>query len=548
MDFDDIIMKTVELLRENDEVREYYCERFRYVCVDEYQDTNYAQFMLAYLLTSKRRNIMVVGDDDQSIYAFRGATVTNILEFDKAFPGAVTVKLEQNYRSTGNILGAANSIIANNDKRHGKQLWTEHGDGEKITLKKLDNQNEEARYIADCIMHRVDTEGRKLSDFAVLYRVNAQAQSIESAFARSGIAYRVLGGTRFYDRKEIKDVLAYLCLINNTDDNVRLKRIINEPKRGIGASTVNAVEDIAGSEHVSMFDVMERAECYTALSRSAVKLREFASMIRSFSAMRDSMCLSELFKNVIELSGYRDMLLSLGEAERDRLENVEELISSAVEYEQNNEEATLAGFLEDVALVSDVDSYDRESDSVVLMTVHSSKGLEFPVVFLPGFENGLFPGLRSIDNPKEMEEERRLAYVAVTRAKEALCITHVRQRLIYGQTSFNQISRFADEIDKKYLDIKDAPTHKPGAAVRINRAQSAAMNARSEMEKAYPRKSVGQGQIFTAGDRVRHATFGEGMVVTVKQMGGDTLYEVAFDSVGTKKMMGSYAKLRKIGS
>jgi len=543
VDFDDIIVKTVELLQYNDEAREYYQRRFKYVCVDEYQDTNYAQFVLTSLLSGTYHNVMVVGDDDQSIYAFRGATIENILGFDKSFTGSRTIKLEQNYRSTGNILGAANSVIANNRGRHGKSLWTDHGEGDKVVLRRLDNQNEEARFIVDEI-NKLAAEGKSLSDFAVLYRTNAQSQALEGAFAKSGMAYRILGGTRFFDRKEIKDVIAYLCLINNPSDNVRLKRIINVPKRTIGDTTVSAVEQIAQMEGTSIFDVMERADQYVALARVARKLTAFTSMIRELQSLRDVVGLPELFRETLEQSGYRDMLVLAGEVERDRLENVDELVSTAVEYELSHEESTLAGFLEEVALVADIDGYEADADAVVLMTIHSAKGLEFPVVFLPGLEDGLFPGHRSIGNSTEMEEERRLAYVAITRAKEKLFITHAKQRLMFGQTSYNPLSTFVSEIDDKYLD-------KPAEPERSFRSVSGLGTGYQSVARAEMNKSVGtkpikaSGAAFNPGDEVVHMRFGSGVILSATDMGGDMLYEVAFDDFGTKKLFGSYAKLRK---
>ncbi|MCI8589690.1 MAG: UvrD-helicase domain-containing protein [Clostridiales bacterium] len=535
LDFDDIIMKTVVLLEKEQEVREYYQRRFKYVCVDEYQDTNHAQFRLIGLLSGYYRNIMVVGDDDQSIYAFRGATIENILNFDKVFPDATVIKLEQNYRSTGNILAAANAVIQNNRGRHAKVLWTKQGDGEKITLRKLDNQNEEARFIVDQIM-RLTYDKRELKDIAVLYRVNAQAQALEAAFARSGLSYKVLGGTRFYDRKEIKDIMAYLCLVNNTNDNLRLKRIVNVPKRSIGNATIDAVEQIASYEGISMFAVMENASQYTALAKSAVKLKTFTDLIHKFIHIKEENSLPVLFQQVIELSGYRAMLEAGGEAERDRLENVEELISSAVEYDMENEEASLSGFLEDVALISDTDQYDQEGNAVVLMTIHSAKGLEFPVVFLPGLEDGVFPGFRSQGSTAEMEEERRLAYVAITRAKENLYITHTKSRLLYGSTSYNPLSCFIKEIPDQYLDQEREPEREKPSTIGFKEMTRIA-------ETVYKPKAAVR---LSSGDRVVHMAFGEGTVLSVKDMGGDMLYEVAFDTAGTKKMMGSYAKLKKV--
>ena len=418
VDFDDIIMKTVELLEGDAEVREYYQNKFRYVLVDEYQDTNYAQFVLTKLLSDKYRNITVVGDDDQSIYRFRGATVENILNFDKTYPDATVVKLERNYRSTENILSAANAVIGHNDNRHAKRLWCDKGVGAKITLREAFDQNDEARYIIDRITSGVRVDGRKYSDFAILYRVNELARSLETAFAKSGIPYRILGSMRFYDRKEIKDIAAYLVVMNSPSDNLRLKRVINEPKRKIGAATVKGVEAIAGAEGISMYAVMQRAGQYQALETSADKLFEFVRLIEKVKS--EHSLPSELIAAIFEESGYKSMLAAEGFEGEGKIANVNEFITAAVEYEkrcgEQETEPTLSGFLEEISLISDVDKYDESSDSVVLMTIHSAKGLEFPVVFLSGMEDGIFPSQQNIFDTKAMNEERRLAYVAITRA------------------------------------------------------------------------------------------------------------------------------------
>ncbi len=547
VDFDDIILKAVTLLAENADVREYYQKKFRYVSVDEYQDTNHAQFMLATLLSGGFRNLMVVGDDDQSIYRFRGATIENILSFDRTYPDAKVIKLEQNYRSTQVILDAANAVIGNNEKRRGKTLWTAKSGGDKIALANLDSQSDEGIYIAEKIMQLVRTEKRPFRDFAVLYRMNAQSNAIEKVFSRSGIPYRVLGGTRFYDRKEIKDILAYLCLVNNPDDNLRLTRIINEPKRKIGAAALDAISDIAAVEGISLLRVIENAGQYTALSRIAPRLELFASLISHLRRVSEEESLSALFRKTIDLSGYRAMLEAEGEEGRERLENVEELISNAVEYEENNEGATLSGFLEEVALVSDVDNYDKEADAVVMMTMHSAKGLEFPVVFLPGMENGMFPSMQAQTEHEEMEEERRLAYVAITRAREKLFLTHARERLFYGQTQYNPLSRFVREIPPELLDESDEGTRRglPQTA-RPAGAGTGAGGRRPLGEPALRPRPVQPVPVFATGDTVSHAVFGEGVVLSVRSLGSDTLYEVAFDRVGTKKLMGNMAKLKKV--
>ncbi len=553
LDFDDIIMKTVELLQGNEEIRKYYQRKFRYVCVDEYQDTNYAQFVLTSLLAGEHRNLMVVGDDDQSIYKFRGATIENILNFDKVFGEAKVIKLEQNYRSTGIILDAANAVIANNVGRKGKSLWTAAERGERITVKKLDDQNGESRYVTDTISRAVATGKAEFRDFAVLYRNNAQSSGIERAFAKGGIPYRMLGGLRFIDRKEIRDIVAYLHLIANKNDRERLLRIINVPRRKIGEVTLEAVNAIANEENCSLFRVMERADQYTALSKSAPKLMEFAALINSLSAMEGSVSLETLVRQTIDRSGYRQMLIEQGETEKERLDNLEEFVSGVIEYESSlqNEpdmEPTLIGFLEENALVADVDKYDEKADAVVMMTIHSAKGLEFPIVFLVGMEDGIFPGMQSIlGSQAEIEEERRLAYVAITRAKHELFVTHAQSRLLYGKTQYNPPSRFLGEIPKDLLN-EDAPRGRAFVPMDDESLYSYADAPRFErVTVGQPlRKPTGVGESFSAGDRVRHMTFGEGEVLSVKPMGADTLYEIVFDTVGTKKLMASFAKLKRI--
>ncbi len=559
VDFDDIIMKTVELLENDREVREYYQNKFRYVLVDEYQDTNYAQFVLTKLLSDKYRNIMVVGDDDQSIYRFRGATVENILSFDKTYPDATVIKLEQNYRSTENILSAANAVIKNNDKRHSKKLWCDKGVGEKITLREAVDQHDEGRYIIDKISSGVRVGGRKYSDFAILYRVNELARSLETTFAKSGIPYKILGSLRFYDRKEIKDIAAYLTVINSPSDNLRLKRVINEPKRKIGAATVDAVEDIAESEGVSMYRIMERASEYTALSKSADKLTSFVRMIEKIKS--ESNLPSEIITSVFESTGYKDMLVAEGFEGEGKIANVNEFVTAALEYENrcadNGIDPTLAGFLEEVSLVSDIDKYDENSDSVVLMTIHAAKGLEFPVVFLAGMEDGIFPSQQNMGESDEMSEERRLAYVAITRAKEKLYITYAKNRTMYGRTNYGMLSCFVrEEIPKLLIEIDGPKAPPPRAPLSYNpsarrpyREQvSREFNRRPEIAQT-PKKSGAQYygiEKLTPGTRVLHAAFGEGVIVSARDMSGDMLYEVKFDTGVTKKLMATFAKLKKI--
>ena len=546
VDFDDIIYRTVNLLKNCEEAREYYQRRFKYVCIDEYQDTNKAQFELAKLLTGRYRNIMVVGDDDQSIYKFRGATIENILTFNKTFDDAKTIKLEQNYRSTGNILSAANDVIKNNKGRLGKNLWSAGDMGEKIIVKNLSNQIEEGKYITNVISTSVLSEGRKYGDFAILYRMNAQSNALESVFARSGIPYKILGGTRFYDRKEIKDILAYLSLMCNRSDDIRLERVINEPKRKIGETTVKAIRDIAAVERCSMFSVMERAREYTALSKSADKLIQFCDLINELDAMSTQMPLNSLFEEVINKTGYMAMLLTMADTEIDRVQNVQELVSNALEYQNNDPEPTLRGFLENVALISDIDSYDDSSDAVVMMTIHSAKGLEFPVVFLPGLEEGIFPGMQSSAIPEELEEERRLAYVAITRAKTKLYMTYVHERMLFGRSQYNKPSRFVGEISKENADF--GLTYKEKMEQNREAQRKAVESARKPYSKIppAPMKKPTEKQEINVGDIVEHVMFGKGDVMSVTKMGADILYEIAFETVGTKKLMGSYVKLKKL--
>ena len=553
LDFDDIIMQTVILLRKFSEVREYYQNRFRYVCVDEYQDTNEAQFALTALLSGGYGNIMVVGDDDQSIYKFRGATIENILNFDKTFPSAKVIRLEQNYRSTQNILDAANAVIRNNTGRKGKTLWTNAGEGEKIHLKKVFDHNEEARYIADKIEKMV-SDGKQFRDFALLYRNNAQSSTIERTFAKSGIPYRIIGGVRFADRKEIKDIVAYLQLIQNHNDDERLVRIINEPKRKIGDKTIEGVRAIAREQGCSMFKILENADNYVALSKSADKLKEFAELINYLTAIVSSVSLETLINQVMDKTGYRQMLIAGGEAERDRLENLEEFLTGAIEYENNYVDdgsytSVLEGFMEETSLVADVDRYDETADAVVLMTAHSAKGLEFPYVFLPGMEEGLFPSMQSITSTSaEVEEERRLCYVAITRAKKELFIVHTNQRMLYGRTQFNPESRFLKEIPEGLIERERSPYDKPKKSVYTYSDSNYKPVYDTLTINAKPKAPINTGaaQVLEAGDRVFHATFGEGEIISVKKMGADWLYEVIFDKVGTKKLMGTYAKLKKI--
>ena len=552
LDFDDIIMQTVILLQKDEEALAYCQNRFKYVCVDEYQDTNHAQFVLTALVSGKYGNLMVVGDDDQSIYRFRGADIENILNFDREMSDARVIKLEQNYRSTKAILDAANAIIANNKNRHGKSLWTNKDGGSPVSLRRLETQNDEAKYIVDKVLE-MRKEGRSLNDFAVLYRLNALSNNIESMFARSGIPYRVLGGLRFYERKEIKDILAYLCVINNPADNVRLQRIINVPARKLGATTLSAVSELAGMYNESMFSIIQNVHLYPVLSKTAPKLTEFASLIMGLREIAKSEPLDVLIDKVLDLTGYRAMLKDSSEEDGEtRLENVSELISNAVEFMATREDTSLNAFLEEVALVADIDNYDPDAEAVVLMTVHSAKGLEFPVVFLPALEEGIFPSQQSFLSDFELEEERRLAYVAVTRAKDRLFITHTHERLLYGKTQYNRPSRFLSEIPKELLDLdpSEVPQKKPIAHTPF-RTEKKKPEVSSEMHRKttlYTNTASKPSTVerFAPGDAVTHAVFGSGMIISAKPVGNaDMLYEIAFDSVGTKKMMGTYAKIKR---
>jgi DNA helicase-2/ATP-dependent DNA helicase PcrA len=575
VDFDDIILKTVTLLSEHDDIRDYYRRRFRYISVDEYQDTNHAQFVLVNLLTGEHRNLMVVGDDDQSIYKFRGATIENILTFDSCYEDARIVRLEQNYRSTLTILEAANSVIANNTGRKGKRLWTAGENGEKIKARAFFDQNSEADFICRKISELVES-GFSYRDIAVLYRVNAQSAPLEMAFSRNKIPHRLLGALRFFERKEVRDILAYISLAQNPHDNLRLKRIINEPKRKIGAMTIETAELIAAAEGTSIYNIISSAKKYPALLRAVPALKDFVTLIETLREFARTSTVAELIDRTVELSGYRDMLLAAGEAEADRLENIDALISMAVDYDKN-EDASLEGFLEEVALISDVDKYDETADAVVLMTIHSSKGLEFPVVFLPGMEENIFPGQRSIQNDEDIEEERRLAYVAITRAKKQLYMTYARQRSLYGYTLSSEPSRFLREINKDCIEFESKYPVKNGTefdyfesdsviergygsnygqssrARRLKTGVNGSGGVRSNGSKASylftsslisrKNKPSSPKYSFKAGDIVVHSKFGRGEVLTVRDFGGDTMYEIVFDEVGTKKLMASYANL-----
>ncbi|MBO6052959.1 MAG: UvrD-helicase domain-containing protein, partial [Clostridia bacterium] len=531
LDFDDIIMQTVRLLTECEDVRSLLQNRYRYISVDEYQDTNFAQLELTLLLSAKYKNIMVVGDDDQSIYKFRGAVIENILNFDKNYEDTAVVRLEENYRSTKTILAAANGVISHNEGRLGKTLWTGGEEGDPVVIKQLGNQNDEARFIADVVQKGVEAGG-KYKDYAVLYRMNSQSRSIEQAFAKAAIPYRILGGMRFFDRMEVKDLVAYLALINNPNDDLRLRRIINTPRRGIGDKSVQIAEALAAEEGCPLLEFLRRAKRYNAISSAtANQMVNFVYLMDRFREAAETMTPSSLIEYVAEECGYNRMLSEMTDlSERDdRMNNIGELVSAARAYEETADEPSLVGFLEDVALVSDVDKYDETADAVVLMTIHSAKGLEFPVVFLPGMEENVFPSFQTLLNPEEIEEERRLAYVAITRAKRRVYITHVQDRMLNGRTGSNPLSRYAQEIPPELCDREDeVPENADSRLLRQRPPKQKPVNFfLNETSKPAPgleRKKSENAAVLEPGDTVKHMTFGVGVVLSVRPMGGDTLY------------------------
>lgn len=545
MDFDDIIYYTVKLLRENDEVRELYQNQFKYVMVDEYQDTNHAQYVLTSLLADKYKNICVVGDDDQSIYRFRGATIENILSFEQHYKGAVVIRLEENYRSTQNILDAANAVIANNKNRKGKTLFTRSGEGAKIVFNTAVNESDESAFIIDEILKNVK-DGRKLSDHAILYRMNAQSRNLEIMLTKSGISHRIIGGHRFFDRKEIKDIISYMAVINNPADNVRLQRIINVPKRQIGDTMFGNVMEIAAGLGLSAFEVCQRADEFQKTSRSASKLMGFTDMIAHFQkCLEDKMPLPDLLQEVLETTKYMDYLNEDPETLEDRANNIKELSSMFIKYQEESEEPDLSAFLEDVALISDIDSYNEDEDSVVLMTLHSAKGLEFPVVFIPGMEEGIFPGAQCMFSEEELEEERRLAYVGITRAKEKLYLVNAQQRMLYGTTNRNMASRFLREIPMTVTEDVSTKTYKVPATgkSKITHTASSSIGARKFGQAG--NSAAKPTADYKVGDTVLHKSFGTGTILSLQPMGGDILMEIAFDKAGTKKMMANFARLEK---
>ena len=583
LDFDDLLVKTVQLLQTQPDVLESYQERFRYIMEDEYQDTNTVQFQLVSLLAGKYKNLCVVGDDDQSIYKFRGANIRNILDFEHEFPDAKVIKLEQNYRSTGNILNAANSVIANNRGRKEKSLWTENGEGELIRLRQFDTAFDEADFIGEDIKSAV-RQGGSYNDSAVLYRTNAQSRLLEEKFIAMNIPYKIVGGVNFYARREIKDLLAYLKTIDNGRDDVAVRRIINVPKRGIGLTTINRIQESATERGIGFYEALLAPELIAGVGRSATKLDSFAALIEYFKTLAEEMNITDLLQEVIEKTGYIESLENEDKEEaKTRKENIDELISKAATYEEScqdkDEKATLSGFLEEVALVADIDSLDEDQEYVVLMTLHSAKGLEFPRVYLAGMEDGLFPGYMSINagDREELEEERRLCYVGITRAEQELTLTSARRRMVHGETQYNPMSRFVKEIPRELLDTGNKKftqeTEMPAQQNTYARAREAfrAQAFAGALGGMTPAKNQGMGKPLTGsqalaslqkgsqlaaggngplgyevGDRVRHVKFGEGTVTDIKEGGRDHEVTIEFDSVGTRRMFAKFAKLVKV--
>ena len=559
LDFDDLLVKAVQLFQSQADVLDYYQERFRYIMVDEYQDTNTVQFELVRLLSAKYRNLCVVGDDDQSIYKFRGANIRNILDFEQVFPDAKVIKLEQNYRSTSNILNAANAVIRHNHGRKDKTLWTDNGEGDKINVRQFDTAFDEAEYIVGDIRERVESGKAAYNDHAILYRTNAQSRMFEEKFVTANIPYKIVGGINFYDRREIKDLLAYLKTIDNGRDDLAVRRIINVPKRGIGLTSINRVQEYASGREIGFYEALRAVDLIPNIGRGASKLESFVALIEHFKTDAKELTISELMQEILEETGYIESLKEEGSEEAEsRIENIDELISKITAYEETcedrDEPATLNGFLEEVALVADIDSLDESNDYVVLMTLHSAKGLEFPHVYLAGMEDGIFPSYMTItaDDPEEVEEERRLCYVGITRAEEELTLTCARRRMIRGETQYNKMSRFLKEIPMELLSTgavfqKPEPEEerKPSAYQQARQAFRAKAFVQPGAARSFG-SPKGEGPGYQVGDRVRHVKFGEGTVTAMVEGGRDYEVTVDFDGPGTKKMFAAFAKLQKI--
>ena len=563
LDFDDIILLTVKLFQQFPEVLQKYQRRYRYIMVDEYQDTNHAQYLLVSLLAA-HGNLCVVGDDDQSIYKFRGATIENILSFEQQFGQTKVIRLEQNYRSTGTILDAANAVISRNSQRKGKTLWTQNSRGEKVLYHKAADEQREAHFIASTIRKNHE-KGAKYSDHAILYRMNALSSTLEQMFIRQGIPYRIIGGLKFFDRKEVKDILAYLAVLNNPNDSLRLRRIINEPKRGIGEATMNTAQQVAESLGQSLYRTLQTAEEYAPLSGKSRALMEFTAMMDGIAESVDEVPLIETLEQVLDQSGYVRALEAKNDMEsRGRLENIGELKTTILKYMEETEEPSLSGFLEEIALYTDLDNLSEDDDKVVLMTLHSAKGLEFPYVFITGLEEGIFPGQQAIYEPTELEEERRLAYVGITRAKRELYLTGAAQRMLFGRTTRNRPSRFVGEIPGELMKTEDETerfgSYHSGYGERtgygsgygarqtsVYRPNKLGSSPAPAPAAPRPRPAVPAAEPFTlkTGDRVYHKTFGEGSILKIEPMGGDHLLTIHFDKVGAKRLMATFARLEK---
>ncbi|BDZ81956.1 DNA helicase [Claveliimonas bilis] len=558
LDFDDLLLKAVQLFQTQPEVLDYYQERFRYIMIDEYQDTNTVQFQLVSLLAAKYRNLCVVGDDDQSIYKFRGANIRNILNFEQVFEDARVIKLEQNYRSTSTILDAANAVIRNNRGRKEKTLWTDNGQGEKITFRQFDTAYDEAEYIVGDIKENIENGRCNYNDNAVLYRTNAQSRLLEEKLVAANIPYKIVGGINFYARREIKDLLAYLKTIDNARDDLAVRRIINIPKRGIGLTSVNRLQEYALARDISFYEALLGADLIPGIGRGIARLESFAALMEHFRTRADEISISQLLDEILETTGYIEELKTEGEIEAEaRIENIDELKNKIAAYEEacqeQGERPSLSGFLEEVALVADVDSLDENSDYVVLMTLHSAKGLEFPQVYLAGMEDGLFPSYMTItaDDPEEIEEERRLCYVGITRAKEHLTLTCAKRRMVRGETQYNKMSRFLKEIPMELLatgikfEKEEKEEEKPQPWQQARQSfRSKPFTAPKPVQQF--KVAGGKGPGYDVGDRVRHVKFGEGIVTSIVEGGRDYEVTVEFDTAGTKKMFAVFAKLQKI--